>query len=82
MSNSSGLSGKQRYAAFLLTYWISPHAIYDRRGLNMLFLRKSLRTSLDLYLPKTDRCVRSQQSSQVTTRDDKPLRSFQIGDSI
>lgn len=73
----------QRLARFLLNYRSTPHTITERTPAE-LFLKRPLRTRLDLVKPSVERTVTKHQRQQQLAHDKsrRSLRYFDVGDKV
>ena len=81
-SESDGRTVSHRLSSFLFTYRSTPHAS-TKASPSELFLKRSLRTHLDLLLPNVESTVRLSQAKQKAQHDTHTKgREFSIGESI
>ena len=81
-SASNAFTSQQQLCTFLISYRNTPHTTTGETP-SMLFLKRSLRTRLDLLRPTVDCHVRSKQAQQIgTARHAKNVRIFSVGDRV
>ena len=80
--NTSGISSTQRLANFLLSYRSSPHATTGCSP-SSLFLKRDLRTRMDLLKPNChDQVVQSQSSQSIHHDQHARGRELDIGQAV
>ena len=81
-SESDGRTVSHRLSSFLFTYCSTPHAS-TKASPSELFLKRLLRTHLDLLLPNVESTVRLSQAKQKAQHDTHTKgREFSIGENI
>ncbi len=81
-SEGSGKPSSHRLADFLFLYRTTPH-VTTNRSPSVLFLKRELRTRLDLLRPDTAIAVGEKQAAQKWAHDRRAKpREYSIGDSV
>ena len=81
-SEQSGRSFNQRLVNFLFSYRTTPHSTTNRTP-SSLFLKRELRTRLDLLRPDNATKVGEKQAAQKLDHDSHAkLREYKIGDNV
>ena len=81
-SEEDGCSVSHRFAEFLMTYWVTPHATTEVTPTS-LFLQRQIRTRFDLLRPDVKSNVHLKQATQKAYHDKQATpRNLKIGEPV